>query len=173
MKKIIIILLTIMIFALMYKEQRAEIIIPDMSIRLRVIPNSNSSLDQKMKEKVKYYLENDTYNLLKDENNIVEARKIIKNNIPNIEENIEEIFKENNYYINYKIEYGNNYFPAKEYRGIKYPEGYYESIVISIGEAKGDNWWCVLFPNLCLADLKSQNNIEYKSWVVETINKIF
>ena len=57
--------------------------------------------------------------------------------------------------------------------GITYNEGYYESIVISIGEAEGDNWWCVLFPNLCLVDLENNNDTEYKSWVVETINKIF
>ena len=75
--------------------------------------------------------------------------------------------------MNYTVNYGYNYFPNKEYRGIKYNEGYYESIVISIGEAQGDNWWCVLFPNLCLIDLEQKNNVEYKYWIVETINKIF
>ena len=54
-----------------------------------------------------------------------------------------------------------------------YEEGYYESLVIYIGEAKGDNWWCVLFPNLCLIDLENKSENEYKSWVIETINKIF
>ena len=67
---------------------------------------------------------------------------------------------------------GYNYFPTKEYRGIKYKEGYYESIVISIGAAEGDNWWCVLFPNICIADLENNSDIEYKSFVIETINKI-
>lgn len=173
MKKILLVVLTFLIVLLIYKEQRNEtIIIPDTAIRLRIIPNSNSSLDQKIKLKVKNYLEKDTYKLIKDEDNIESARKKIKDNIPIIEKNIDKIFKDNNYDMTYKVNYGYNYFPVKEYRGIKYKEGYYESMVISIGEAEGDNWWCVLFPNICIVDLENKNNIEYKSYVIEIINKI-
>ena len=73
----------------------------------------------------------------------------------------------------YTVDFGYNYFPEKKYRGLKYKEGYYESLVITIGEGKGDNWWCVLFPNLCLVDLENKTNVEYKSWIVEQINRIF
>lgn len=173
MKKIIIVLTLIVVF-IMYKEIKDDtLIIPDSAIRLRVIPNSNSVLDQNIKNKVKSYLEENTYNLLKNQTNIEEARNLITENIPNIEENINQIFSDNNYNMDYKIDYGYNYFPEKKYRGIKYDEGYYESIVISIGKAEGDNWWCVLFPNLCLIDLENKSENEYKSWVIETINKIF
>jgi len=173
MKRIIIILTLVTAF-LIYKEVKSEeIIIPDTSIRLRVIPNSNSTLDQNMKTKVKDYLEENTYELLKNEKDIDKARTLIQENIPTLEENINKIFKENNYNVDYKVNYGNNYFPEKEYRGIIYKEGYYESIVISIGKAEGDNWWCVLFPNLCLIDLENTDDAEYKSWVVEAINNIF
>ena len=126
-----------------------------------------------MKNKVKEYLEKNTYELLREEKDIDKARTLIKENIPLLEENITKIFEDNNYKINYDINYGYNYFPEKEYRGIKYNDGYYESIVISIGNAEGDNWWCVLFPNLCLIDAKNIENAEYKSWVLEVINKIF
>lgn len=173
MKKIIIIL-ALIVAIFIYKEVREDtIIIPDTAIRLRVIPNSNSTLDQNMKIKIKNYLEKTTYQILKDQDNINEARKLIKENIPTIEKDIHTIFNDNNYQMNYDVNYGYNYFPTKEYRGIKYKEGYYESIVISIGKAKGDNWWCVLFPNLCLVDLEHKEDNEYKSWVIETINKIF
>ena len=173
MKKIILIL-TLIVGIMIYNTNKEEIItIPDTAIRLRVIPNSNSALDQNMKQKVKSYLEKNTYTLLKDETNIESARKIIKENIPIIEDNVYKIFSDNNYEMNYTVDYGYNYFPEKKYRSIKYNEGYYESIVISIGNAKGDNWWCVLFPNLCLIDLQQTNDIEYKSWIIETINKIF
>lgn len=173
MKKIIIILTLITGF-LIYKEIKADtIIIPDTSIRLRVVPNSNSALDQNMKIKVKEYLEVNTYELLRDQTDIEEARNLIEENIPVLKENINQIFNENNYNMNYSINFGYNYFPEKEYRGITYSEGYYESIVISIGKAEGDNWWCVLFPNLCLIDLENKDDAEYKSWVAETINKIF
>lgn len=173
MKKVIIILTLITVF-LLYKEvKEEEIIIPDTAIRLRVIPNSNSIGDQNIKSKVKDYLEKNTYELLRNEKNIETARKLIKENIPVLEENIDKMFNENNYNIDYQINYGYNYFPKKEYRGVNYEEGYYESIVISIGEAKGDNWWCVLFPNLCLIDIENKEDNEYKSWVIETIKKIF
>ena len=174
MKRIIVITLAVFISFFIYKEIKEDtIVIPDTAIRLRVIPNSNSSLDQKMKAKVKTYLESNTYNLLKNETDINRAREIIEESIPTIEDSIDNIFKENKYPLTYTINYGNNYFPSKTYRGIKYEEGYYESLVISIGKAEGDNWWCVLFPNLCLVDLEEKENTEYKSWVLENINKIF
>lgn len=173
MKKIILIL-TLMVAIFIYKEiKNNEVVIPDTAIRLRVIPNSNNTLDQSMKNKVKNYLEKSTYNLIKEEDTKEEAKEKIRSNIPDIEANIKHIFEENNYDMNFDVKYGLNYFPQKEYRGLKYEEGYYESLVISIGNAEGDNWWCVLFPNLCLIDLENKNNVEYKSWVVEKISKIF
>ena len=172
MKKIII-LLALFVAVLIYNEiKEQEIIIPSTAIRLRVIPNSNSTRDQNIKNMVKEHLEKNTYELLQGNNSIEEARQIIINNIPVLENEINEIFKENNYNKNFEINYGENYFPKKEYRGIKYEEGYYESIVISIGNAEGDNWWCVLFPNLCLIDLQTKEEKEYKSWIAEAINKI-
>lgn len=174
MKRILIITLAVIISVFIYKEIKEDtIIIPDNAIRLRVIPNSNSSLDQKMKSKVKNYLEENTYNLLKDETDINKARELIKDNIPIIEENIDTIFKDNNYQLFYTVNYGKNYFPTKKYRGIEYKEGYYESLVISIGKGEGDNWWCVLFPNLCLADLEKKDNNQYKSWFIDRIDKLF
>ena len=57
--------------------------------------------------------------------------------------------------------------------GIEYKEGIYESIVINLGEAKGNNWWCVLFPPICMIEAKKsdKDNVEYKSKVLEIINK--
>lgn len=173
MKKIIIILTIITSFLIYNTIKEQEIIIPDTSIRLRVIPNSNSILDQNMKNKVKQYLEKNTYTLLENANDISTARKIINDNVSDLNIAISDIFKENNYNMKYDINFGYNYFPEKEYRKVKYKEGYYESIVITIGEGKGDNWWCVLFPNLCLVDLENISDVEYKSWIEEKINKIF
>lgn len=173
MKKIIIIL-TMLTSILIYNEfKNNEVIIPDTAIRLRVIPNSNSSLDQSMKNKVKKYLEKNTYATLSNVTDIEEARTKINDSLSNLDININKIFKDNKYNMEYTVDFGYNYFPEKKYRGLKYKEGYYESLVITIGEGKGDNWWCVLFPNLCLVDLENKTNVEYKSWIVEQINKIF
>ena len=169
MKKIILFILTILVVLGIFKVNEQNIFIPDNSIRLRVIPNSNSPEDIYIKERVKDYLETNVYLLTKDSKNIEEARSIIKKNIPSIEDNINIIFTNNKYTIPYDVNYGYNYFPKKIYKGITYKEGYYESLVISIGEAKGDNWWCLLFPNFCLTDIN--NNSEYKLYLKELISK--
>ena len=162
MKRIIFLVLFLFVVLGVYKTNEQNIIIPDTSIRLRVIPNSNSPEDIYIKEKVKDYLESDIYMVTKDVNDIDEARQLIIDSIPRIKDNIDDIFMSNKYVSTYDVNYGNNYFPEKIYKGVKYSEGYYESLVVSIGEAKGDNWWCVLFPNFCLVDVKEKH--EYRSY---------
>lgn len=171
MKKIILVLFAFLTIFFVYNKVNAlEVVIPDTSIRLRVIPNSNSNYDQAMKQVIKNYLEDDVYDLFKDTKNIYDARNIINNNLGNIENNIQNIFDEYNYDMSFDVNYGFNYFPEKEFKNVIYKEGYYESIVVSIGKAEGDNWWCVLFPNLCLVE---EDDVEYTSLVKEIINKIF
>ena len=171
MKRKIFLLILGLIIIGVYNQSETELSIPDSSIRLRVIPNSNDTKDINIKEQVKDYLETDVYTLLKNTDNIDLARTIINDNIPKIETNINNIFKDNNYNIPYEINFGYNYFPEKTYGKEVYEAGEYESLVIYIGEAKGDNWWCVLFPNFCLID--TNEDTEYKSYFQELLNKIF
>lgn len=171
MKRKIFLMLLFLMIILVYKQSEEVILIPDNSIRLRVIPNSNDPEDIYIKEMVKAYLESNVLDLTKDLSSIDEARIIIQNNIPQVEDAVEDIFISNNYVQDFKVNYGSNYFPEKIYNGVVYDEGYYESLVISIGDAEGDNFWCVLFPNLCLIDEKETHT--YKSFLGELINKIF
>lgn len=146
-------------------------LIPEDAIRIRVIPNSNSAYDQDMKSKVKDELQKDMYNLLKDVKGVDEARKIINANLGIIDNNINNLFEKEDYNQTYKINFGLNYFPEKEYKGVKYDEGYYESLLVTIGNGEGDNWWCVLFPPLCLIEAEESTEVEYTSFVKEMINK--
>lgn len=140
-------------------------------IRFRVIPNSNSFKDVMIKEKVVNELSD---LLFIDSSSINETRKKVVTNISNINDKINVIFNENNYKYNFNIKYGMNYFPKKVYNGTKFDEGYYESLVIEIGEAKGNNYWCILYPPLCMIESESNNDkIQYKSKIVEIISKIF
>lgn len=174
LRKIILIILAIIsIYTISNVVKAEELVIPDTAIRLRVIPNSNSTFDQNMKQKVKTYLEDNVYTMFSNVNSIEGAREIINKQLPNIESDIKNIFIENNYDMNFKINYGLNYFPEKSYKNITYKEGYYESLVVEIGKAKGDNWWCVLFPTICLLDKNVDDDVEYKLKVVELIEKIF
>lgn len=172
MQKIIITLTLILIIYITIGNIFSENnVIPNDSIRLRVIANSNTNDDQQVKIKVKELLQSETTNLLTNVTEIEEARNIIKINIPIIENKINELLKQGNYDLDYKINFGQNYFPNKQYKGIKYKEGYYESLVVTLGNGTGHNWWCVLFPPLCLIEADESDKVEYKSIVQEIIRK--
>jgi len=111
--------------------------------------------------------------LLKDENNIEDARTIIKDNIVNLETGINNLLEKEKYDLGFTINYGYNYFPEKEYKGITYKSGEYESVVVKLGEGNGCNWWCVLFPPLCLLEAEESDEVEYKFFVQELLDKIF
>lgn len=174
MKKIIIVL-SIITVIFVSNNTTEDLIIPNESIRIRVIANSNNSRDQLVKQVVRNKVEKDVTNLLQDVNNIDDAREVIKNNIDLINNNVQLVLKENDYDTKYKVDFGYNLFPEKKYKGVVYKEGYYESIVITLGEGKGENWWCVLFPPLCLMETEESNleEIEYKSFIKEIIDKYF
>ena len=111
------------------------------------------------------------YELLKNTKGVDEARRIINNNLNNIDSDVRNTLQLLNYDLGYNINFGLNYFPSKEYKGITYDEGYYESLVITLGEGKGDNWWCVLFPPLCLLEAEESTEVEYTSFVKELLDK--
>lgn len=170
MKKVCICLFAIILFYMMVGHV-SSLVIPEDALRIRVIANSNSEYDQEIKAIVKEKIQYKLYNLLKDTKGVNEARKIINENLPSIEAEVNNTLKELNYELGYDINYGLNYFPSKEYKGTIYEEGYYESLVITLGEGAGDNWWCVLFPPLCLLEAEESTEVEYTSFVKELIDK--
>lgn len=176
MKKTIIVLsiiLSIYIFIGVKAEELIEI--PNEAIRIRIIGNSNSDYDQEKKEELRKDIQEYMQNLLKGADNIKEARTIINKNLKNIDNEVDNYLTQIEYNENYDINFGLNYFPQKEYKGIIYKEGLYESLLITLGEGKGNNWWCVLFPPLCLleADETETDEVEYKSFAKEMIEKYF
>ena len=174
MKKTLITLILILITYMVIGVKAEELVeIPDEAIRIRVIGNSNSEYDQEKKQELRKDVQLYMQNLLKDAKTINLAREIINNNLENISINVDNYLHNLNYDTSYNINFGLNYFPEKEYKGIKYKEGLYESLLITLGEGKGNNWWCVLFPPICLleAEETKTNEVEYKSFVKEIINK--
>lgn len=164
MKKVIVLVISIIIGILVYKKSD-EIIIPSYAIRIRIKANSNSIQDLYNKQKLKEEIKSDLYNLIYKAKSSNEASDIISNNLKIIDNLISK--KTNDY----KVNYGNNYFPKKVYKGVIYPEGEYKSLVITLGSGLGDNWWCVLYPPLCmLEDNYDINDIEYRSFVADIVN---
>ncbi|MGN1370703.1 MAG: stage II sporulation protein R [Candidatus Coprovivens sp.] len=167
MKKIIYIMLIIIVMYMWITKEK-NIIIPEDSIRFRIIANSNDKIDQNTKLLIKKDLENNLFELIQESKSLEETREIIKNNEQVIKNTI------NKYNIPYSINYGENYFPEKEYKGITYKEGKYESLVITLGNGSGNNWWCVMYPPLCLLESTSEKyeDIEYKSFIKEIISQL-
>ena len=165
-------MLVIFLFYVFISNSLAKsLTIPEDALRIRIIPNSNSNYDQFIKGKVKDKLEITMYDLLRDARSSEEARKIIINNLSLVDKDVENILNEENYGLDYQINYGYNYFPEKEYKGIRYEEGYYESLLITLGKGEGDNWWCVLFPPLCLIEAEESTEVQYKSIVKDILEK--
>ena len=143
-------------------------VVPNDTIRFRIIANSNDRVDQTTKQLIKKELENKFFPLLEDSTSKEETINIIKNNQEVIKSTIEK------YNIPYSINYGKNYFPEKTFNDVIYEEGEYESLVISLGEASGNNWWCIMYPPLCLLENNTSQNdkIEYKSYLWEIISQL-
>jgi len=160
LKKVIVVLFLVSL-AFIFSNHEEEIIIPNNAIRFRVIANSDSVEDQMKKMEIKSAVENKVYALINGENNAIEVRNIIEDNMDTIKDIVEE------YNVPYNINYGNNYFPSKTYKGVMYPAGNYESLVITLGDGVGANFWCVLFPPLCLIDNSKEDisDVDYQLYV--------
>ena len=163
LKKMIMLIICLVVGIMIYIKNQ-EIIIPSDAIRIRIIANSNSISDLYEKKKLKEEIENDIYDLVSDVNNVGEARLSIKNNMNVINRIVGSRIKD------YKIDYGMNYFPRKSYKGVVYNEGEYESLVITLGKGLGENWWCVLYPPLCLVDDNNEtSDVEYRSLIYDIL----
>lgn len=170
MKKILCVIIIVLIVT---GVKASNFVIPEDAIRIRVVANSNSEYDQEIKLKIKEMLEIKMYNLLKNIKGVESARNIINSNLNNIESEIKNILENENYTLGYNISFGDNYFPEKKYNGVTYEEGYYESLVVTLGKGEGDNWWCVLFPPLCLLEAEESEEVEYKFFIEELFDKYF
>lgn len=174
MKKVFVFILMLLLVVSVYKKSNDSVKIPDSAIRFRILANSNSPRDQKIKEDIRDKMQKELYSLLQNSKSINDSRKIINSNMSNFDEILKDSMKDIEY--SYSIDYGMHYFPSKTYKGITYEEGNYESLLVTLGSGKGDNWWCVLFPPLCLLEAEESSDVkdvEYKSFIKEIIEKYF
>lgn len=121
-------------------------------IRFHVLANSDSDEDQNLKLKVRDKVIEYVSNKLEACDNLDEARSFIIENKSAIEEIAEDVITENGYLYNVTSVLSRENFPDKVYGDLIFPQGEYEAYRILIGEAKGQNWWCVMFPPLCFVD---------------------
>ena len=126
--------------------------IADEVIRLHVLANSDEDYDQALKIKVKNGIIKMLESELKGSLSKDETRIVLLKNLDKIEEEATKIIRENGYNYSVKAKISFDDFPTKQYGDIILPAGEYEALKVEIGEAKGKNWWCVMFPPLCFVD---------------------
>ncbi|MBS7021207.1 MAG: stage II sporulation protein R [Firmicutes bacterium] len=174
MKKYIIIGLSAFLLFQTLGRDAKTVMIPEDAIRFRVVANSDSKEDQALKMKVSEAVQGDLYTMLSNTKGSDEARKTIQSSLPDLRLKVANTLKEEQSTLPFELNYGMNYFPKKVYKGVTYKEGEYESLLITLGKGEGKNWWCVLFPPLCIMEAEeteAKEETEYKFFIQELIEK--
>ena len=152
MKKIAIIcaVALISVSMLSFLPVHGEAELYDSVLRLHVLANSDSEEDQALKLKVRDSVAALTAELTANAADLHAACASVEASLPLIEECARQTLEENGCYLPVRVELGYEKYPTKSYESICFPAGEYRSLRVLIGEAEGQNWWCVLFPQLCL-----------------------
>lgn len=124
--------------------------ISDKILRLHIIANSDSTEDQDLKLKVKNYFLENTADLFVGQT-LDENIEIAKENIDYIEKICNTCIEQNGFSYEAEVTVDREYFDTRVYDDFTLPAGVYNSIRITIGQGNGHNWWCIVFPSVCLS----------------------
>ena len=131
----------------------------EKTLRLHVIANSDTKEDQRVKLLVRDGVLELLTPIMADVKDREQAEKAIKENESAILKRAGEILAENGYRDKAELALCEEYYPRREYEGVCLPAGRYTSLQIRLGNAKGQNWWCVLFPTLCTSSAKPKDEL--------------
>ncbi|MFE6074373.1 stage II sporulation protein R [Paenibacillus sp. NPDC057886] len=159
-KQIGLIIVCLMMIIMMWEGQKtdaavAPTAIPEQSIRLRILANSDAAGDQLVKREIRDAVVaqmDEWVTELENPQSLEEARGVIRQHLSEIEDRVGEELANRGLTYSYQVELGVVPFPTKLYGGTVYPAGDYEAVRITLGKGDGQNWWCVLFPPLCFID---------------------
>ncbi len=143
-------------------------------LRIHIRANSNLEIDQKVKYDIRTMLVDFLTPYLIDVASKEEAVDKIKGLSYLLEAKCDNHLKENGFDYSSNIKINNEYFPTRSYQNTTLEAGYYDAVIVELGEAKGDNWWCVMYPPLCFVNkIENTIQIKYKSKIVEWFESIF
>ncbi|MDF2720364.1 MAG: spoIIR [Paenibacillus sp.] len=126
--------------------------IPEQSIRLRILANSDAPNDQLVKMAIRDEVIRQMSGWVTEPDGITAARQAVMTHMAELEAVVGQILRQSGYDYGYTVELGQVPFPTKQYGSKVYPAGDYEALRITLGSGEGQNWWCVLFPPLCFVD---------------------
>ena len=136
-------------------------------LRIHVRANSNSEEDQRVKYLVKDGIVEAITPLVAEIESKEEAVEVMKGKKERLEKLADRILTGNGFSYGCEIVVRNEKFPARVYDGVTLESGYYDALIVNLGKAEGDNWWCVVYPPLCFGNAKPV----YRSKIAEIIAK--
>ena len=148
-KSLCVALILTMLFSVLPFEASCQEIRKDV-FRLHILANSDTDKDQSLKLKVRDAVLEYTENLYKNSNTKEEAEILTSKNLQNIANVAKQVIVDNGYNYNVTCQIEDVYFNTRTYENVTMPSGTYRALQIKIGDAKGKNWWCVMYPSLCV-----------------------
>lgn len=136
-------------------------------LRIHIRANSNSEEDQSVKYRVKSAVVDYLTPFIAECETKAEAISLLEDKKSELEEIADKTLKSNGFSYKSRVAVRKESFPTRVYGDFTLEEGIYDAIIVELGEAKGDNWWCVVYPPLCFTGSK---NVKYKSKIQEIIN---
>ena len=125
--------------------------ISDEVFRLHILANSDSDKDQSLKLRVRDKVLSHTEALFNSAKSKQEAEQLVSDNIQTIADIAAKEIFDNGYNYSVKVQIVKMHFSTRRYENFTLPAGMYDALRITIGEGRGHNWWCVMFPSLCIS----------------------
>lgn len=145
--------------------------ISDKIIRFHIRANSDKKEDQELKLKIRDEILGVMGEKFKNTKSLDESRVVIKDNMEEMKVIAEEVIKNESQNYDVNVSLGQDYFPLRRYGSMIFPQGQYETLLVEIGEAKGQNWWCVMFPPICFVDITHSVALELEQELGEFIEE--
>ncbi len=137
-------------------------------LRLHIMANSDSDTDQQVKMEVRDAVLLATAQGIEQCENEADAEEYISENLEIIEATANAVLEEKGANYTAHAQIGTYHFPDRTYGDVTYPEGDYRAVRIVLGEGEGHNWWCVMFPPLCISEITGEDeDTEYTSFFAE------
>jgi stage II sporulation protein R len=149
--EIVALLSVVFLLASGVDAMRTQGALSEKVVRLHVLANSDAEEDQALKLEVRDAILSHAEPLLEDTADRNEAEAVLRGQLLELEETASEVIRSAGYSYPVTVELSKTDFPTREYHSFSLPAGEYLALRVLIGEAEGQNWWCVVFPPLCSA----------------------
>ena len=144
-------------------------------LRFHIRANSNSYSDQAVKHIIRQHVIDEFTPMFSGITNIYDAKQAMRNNLRHIETISNNVLLQHGKTYQATASMRWEHFPTRNYRDVTLPEGFYNALIIELGNASGDNWWCVIYPPLCFLNnnIGGERGVVYRSRLQEIISRFF